>query len=227
MEIPEFFLTFSELFDDLASQYGALGIFLAMLAESAGVPFASALVILTSGQMIATGRVSIIEAIFSSTVGITAGSLLSYLIGNMGRRVGRVIGTTLFSRKIKKTPYQQTKFSYVFEKYGPFSIFLAQLWGTTRTFISFPAGAMQMNILLFLAYTALGGVIYSLLAIGFSILLHRFFSFFFRLLGEILQLPIWVWPIAVVVFLIICYMAYRLIKRHLERKRKQKEMEEE
>jgi membrane protein DedA with SNARE-associated domain len=50
---------------------------------------------------------------------------------------------------------------------------MAQLWGFSRTFISFPAGAMHMNIYLFVIYTFLGGSIFSLLAILASIALTR------------------------------------------------------
>ena len=140
----------AQALDLIALKYGALGISLAMFAESAGIPFASALVILTAGKMIATGKVSFIVAVIASSIGITAGSFLSYLIGAMGHRIGRVINTGLSSKRIKKIPIQETKFKKFYDKYGKYSILMGQLFGTTRTFISFPAGVMHMNIFLFL-----------------------------------------------------------------------------
>lgn len=219
MEIPEFLVPISETFDELAMKYGALGIFLAMLAESAGVPFASAFVILTAGQMIVTGKVSFIGAILASTIGITIGSIISYFIGYWGQKVGKILSTTVLNGKVEKTPYQQTKLNYYFEKYGSFSVVMAQLIGTTRTFVSFPAGAMHMKFMVFLGYTALGGVIFSLLAIVASIILSRIISYFFWLLGTLKDLPLWVWPILIAAIVFFSLKGYRYYqKKTLEKK---------
>ncbi len=219
MEIIDGLFYFAELLDGMVVKYGALGITMAMFAESAGIPFASALVILTAGQMIASGKISIVGAITASIVGITMGSLLSYILGLLGQKIGRVINITVFHKKIRQVPYQQSKLNNFFERYGNFSIFIAQLIGTTRTFISFPAGAMHMNIFLFLLYTTLGGAIFSVAAIGFSMILNQVMALVFRLLRELINMPLWIWPI-ILLILIVCYCGFRYFQQHVLHGRK-------
>ncbi|MGI6097464.1 MAG: hypothetical protein ACOYBM_05030 [Dethiobacteria bacterium] len=62
------------------------------------------------------------------------------------------------------------------DRYGNFSIFCAQLFGTTRTFISLPAGATKINLGHFIVYTTLGGILFSIVAISFSLVLTRFWG---------------------------------------------------
>ncbi len=195
MDIVDTLMAFSEILDDLVVKYGYLGIVAAMTAESAGIPFASALVILTAGKLIATGKITIMGAIFASAIGITLGSLISYIIGYLGRKLGKAINSTILHGKFSRVPYHRTRINDLYEKYGNFALIIAQLFGTTRTFVSFPAGAMNMNILLFLAYTTAGGLIFSVFAIFASIFLNKIMTIIFTLLHEIVALPYWVWPL--------------------------------
>lgn len=189
----------AEFFKTLAQQYGALGIGISMFAESAGVPFASALVVLTAGNMISSGKLSYWGAVAASTVGISLGSLFSYSVGYFGLRVGKVIRNTLFNGRIRKIPSEKSKLVAFLDRYGNFSILFAQLFGTTRTFISFPAGAMQLNLPLFVAYTTVGGAIFSIIAISFSMLINRFAQLLLSWANILLKLPFWAWPIMAVV----------------------------
>lgn len=217
MENLDTLMAFSEFLDDLVMRYGYIGIVVAMMAESAGIPFASALVILTAGKLIATGKITIFGAIFASVIGITLGSLISYLIGYIGRRLGTVINSTILHRKVKPIPYQQTKIKDLYDKYGNFALIIAQLIGTTRTFISFPAGAMSMNIFLFTAYTTVGGIIFSVFAIAASMFLNKILTVFFRLLHEILALPYWIWPFFLLALIIMVILLIKLWNKYRNR----------
>jgi membrane protein DedA with SNARE-associated domain len=87
---------------------------------------------------------------------------------------------------------------------------MAQLWGFSRTFISFPAGAMHMNIYLFVIYTFLGGTIFSLLAILASIALTRTMRYTIMALKAIAGLSPWLITIPVILMLLaIYYFFYR------------------
>lgn len=164
-----------EILELLIARYGALGIAAAMFAESAGLPFSSTIVVLTSGSMILSGKLSFWEILIASTIGITAGSIFSYLLGLLGSMLGKAVKSRLFfqqniySDNVSNKPGSRTM--NLLHRYGNFSIFMAQLWGFSRTFISYPAGAMHMNIFLFVVYTFFGGALFSTLAISFSILL--------------------------------------------------------
>ncbi|MGM0653705.1 MAG: DedA family protein, partial [Bacillota bacterium] len=153
-----------ELLENLISQYGTTGIGAAMFAESAGVPFASVIVLMTAGTMILRGSVSFWSLLIASTLGLTLGSVVSYILGLLGRMVGTAVRSG-FSRlttgpKRYTSNANKPKLLQLWEKYGNFSIFMAQLWGVSRTFGSFPAGAMHMNFFFFIIYTFLGGTLF-------------------------------------------------------------------
>lgn len=206
-----------EMLHFLAAKYGALGIAAAMFAESAGVPFASAIVLLTSGTMILRGGVSFWSILLASTVGITLGSMFSYIIGLLGSMVGKAVRTSYFSNNYDaaeiKINRKNSKIMILWSKYGNFSIFMAQLWGFTRTFISYPAGAMHMNFYLFTLYTFLGGAIFSLLAIGLSIVLTSTMGLTFKLLKSLLDISPWLLLLLIFVILLVIYFYYQKRKK--------------
>ncbi len=197
MELPELISQISAYMGQLVQRYGSLGIAAAMFAESAGLPFASAVVFLTAGTMIFSGKAPFWMVFLASTTGITLGSIFSYSMGYLGSFMGKFIKTSIFRRNnIEADRLQALRRSKVYllwERYGSFSIFMGQFWGVTRTFISFPAGAMHMNMLLFVVYTALGGAIFSLFAIGFSILITGAAGLLLKYVRLILSLAPWVW----------------------------------
>jgi len=195
MENIEPFETIYDLFELMIARYGAMGIATAMFAESAGVPFASAIVLLTAGSMILRGSVSFWSIFWASTIGITLGSIVSYLIGMGGRFVGSIVRVSYFNTSqqddLPSQNHRKSKLHLFWKRYGNFSIFMAQLWGFSRTFISFPAGAMRMNFFIFVVYTFLGGMLFSLLAIGSSLVLTHTMGLTLRLLKSMLSLSPW------------------------------------
>ncbi len=209
-----------EMIELLVAKYGALGIAAAMFAESAGVPFVSMIVILTAGTLILGGSVSFWSIFLASTIGITLGSIFSYLMGWFGSKVGRVVRNSYYNNTANinniSRPHR-SKIIGLWNKYGSFSIFLGQLWGFTRTFISFPAGAMHMNIYLFIAYTFLGGAIFSLATIGFSLALTSTMGFTIKILKALAVLSPWLLAIPIlIVVTVICFFLFRKRKLNLQ-----------
>jgi membrane protein DedA with SNARE-associated domain len=215
-----------EIFEMMTAKYGAIGIAVAMLAESAGVPFASFVVILTSGTMILRGNVSFWSIFLASTIGITAGSIFSYYVGMFGSMLSKIVKKGYKKRNGQRKSGNETgikgekvytrppsKLAMLWDKYGNFSIFMAQLWGVTRTFISFPAGAMHMNIYLFVIYTFLGGAIYSLLAIALSLLLTETMGFAIRLLRILFDISPWFLFLAIGLIVILVLFICMIKKR--------------
>lgn len=197
----------------IVSRYGVLGISVAMFAESAGVPFASTIVVLLSGPMILKGKASFWAVLIASTLGITLGSMFSYSIGLMGHHVGKAIRGTYIHRFNNQNSFtsskkNQTKLSALWNRYGNFSIFMAQLWGVSRTFISFPAGAMHMNFFIFVIYTFFGAALFSLLAIGVSIVLTTTLSASIKVIFSMIDKAPWliiILPILLVSLLLLYY----------------------
>ena len=150
----------------------------------------------------------------ASAIGITLGSLISYIIGSLGRRLGTAINNTILHNKFRRVPYQHTKINDLYDRYGNFALIAAQLFGTTRTFISFPAGAMNMNIFLFLSYTTIGGFIFSIFAITASVFLNKILTIIFRLIHEIVSLPYWVWPFFLLAIIIMVILFIKLWNKY-------------
>jgi len=214
IDLPQLISTIQALSGDLVSKYGAWGVAAAMLIESVGVPFASTVVLLTAGSMILSGRAGFWLLLLASTAGIILGSVISYILGYLGGSIGRVVGNRFFNRRPKEpAPGRSAAFSKVYpfiEKYGTYSIFAGQLWGVTRTFISFPAGVLHMNLLLFIVYTTLGGAIFSLWVIGWSVIFTRAAGLLFRLLGILNSLSPWIWLALVFVVAAFIYLFRRM-----------------
>ncbi len=219
LENIEAFEYIFEMLDLMIARFGALGIAVAMFAESAGVPFASTVVLLTAGTMILRGTVSFWSILLASTVGITLGSIFSYLLGMLGSIVGKKVKTSFFHHQIER--YDQSidgspsRIAKLWRKYGNFSIFMAQLWGVTRTFISYPAGAMHMNIYLFIVYTFLGGALFSLAAILLSITLTSTVGLTLKMIRFLSGLSPWLiaLPIGIILLLIYLYFHYFKAKK--------------
>lgn len=216
LENIEAFEYIFEMLDLMIARFGALGIAVAMFAESAGIPFASAVVLLTAGTMILRGTLSFWSILLASTVGITLGSIFSYLLGMLGSIIGKKVKTSFFHHQIER--YDQSidgspsRIAKLWRKYGNFSIFMAQLWGVTRTFISYPAGAMHMNIYLFIVYTFLGGALFSLASILLSITLTSTVSLTLKMIRFLSGLSPWLISLPVGIILLVIYVYFHYFK---------------
>lgn len=204
-----------EMLELLIARYGSWGIAAAMFAESAGLPFASAVVLLTAGTLILRGSLSFWSVFIASTIGITLGSIFSYIVGLLGSMAGTAVKSGFFHHpgalENETAGKSDSKIIYLFKKYGNFSVFMAQLWGITRTFGSFPAGAMHMNLFVFILYTFLGGAFFSLIYVIASIALVRAMSLVYYSLKYIADLSPWLLsiPIALTVAAAYYYFFYR------------------
>ncbi|MCX7831428.1 MAG: DedA family protein [Actinobacteria bacterium] len=143
------------------AKFGLAGIFLGMCLESMGVPGAGAALDLLAGPLFHEGKASFVEIVLIANIGLTTGSILSYFIGRFfSDRLAKYI-----ERKGKQESFNKAK--QFAEKRGKIAILAAQLYGTTRTFISYPAGMLKMDFKNFVIGTFIGGLIY---CTGISIL---------------------------------------------------------
>lgn len=181
-----------DYFNLLLHRYGIWGLGISVFTESLGIPFASAFFVITAWTLLEKGRLTIWQIAGIATLGITLGSSLSYAAGYYSKKLGIVLRLR-FRRKEhhlaidyqlpaspdKKIGARLDRFkkinSYI-RKYGFLSVLLAQVFGFTRTFISFPAGLLEINFWYFLVFTAVGGAIFSFLAVLGSMILTKFMS---------------------------------------------------
>lgn len=144
-------------------KYGVWGIAIGMMLESMGIPMASLALELTSGTLILNNKLPTFEIIIISDMGLVAGSVFSYFLGQKGfSLIKKRKGKELFTENEKRD-------RQIIEKYGPKFFFFAQLLGPLRTWASYPAGALRVDFKKFVLYTALGGLVYSTLAVYLSV----------------------------------------------------------
>jgi membrane protein DedA with SNARE-associated domain len=126
-------------------RYGALGVFLLMVPESACIPLPSELTLLYSGFAVREGWMSFPLAVLAATAGNLAGSLLAYGVGasNALDRLSVAHGL-------------QERWDELLDRYGHRAVFIARLLPLARTFVSLPAGARRVPLIPFIALTTIG-----------------------------------------------------------------------
>ena len=148
-----------EILDFIESSFQLLGwggVVVTMGLESAGIPIPSELIMPLSGWMLikeqGLGLNYIFLAALYGTLGNIWGSLLAYWIGLKG---GRSL-IQKYGRYVLLSTKDLERGEVWFKKYGEVAIFVSRLTPGVRTFISFPAGMVRMNLTKFLIYSFLG-----------------------------------------------------------------------
>ena len=129
----------------LIEQFGALGVFLLMVPESACIPVPSEVTLLFSGFAVHRGWMSLPLAVGAATAGNLAGSLLAYGLGasHALERLGP-------ARRVLD------RWEGLLEHHGTRAVFTARLLPLARTFVSLPAGALGVRLGPFIALTCAG-----------------------------------------------------------------------
>ena len=162
-------MTFTELvfntIVNLLYQTGYLGVFLLMVAESATLPIPSEVVLPLGGYLVWQGRLEFWSTVAVATVGSLVGTMVDYGIGYyLGRpavlRYGRIVR---FSERRLETTERW------FGSHGKSVVLLARFVPLLRTLIAFPAGLVKMDVKRFLAYSAVGILVWdiALVYLGF------------------------------------------------------------
>ncbi|MCL6612066.1 MAG: DedA family protein [Peptococcaceae bacterium] len=133
---------------------GYWGVAIGMAIESCNIPLPSEVILPFGGYLVSTGKLNFFWTAIAGTVGGTAGSIISYLLGLWGGRpfllrYGRYIGIS--EKRLAMADHW-------FYKYGEATVFFTRLMPIIRTFISLPAGISGMNFPRFVIYTFLGSL---------------------------------------------------------------------
>lgn len=157
----------AQLITDTIFEMGYLGIFLLMLIESSFIPFPSEIVLVPAGYLASKGDMDISLILVASLMGSIGGALINYFGAlYVGRKFILRFGKYFFIS-------QETldKMERFFAKHGAISTFTGRLIPGIRQLISIPAGLSRMNLKIFILYTSLGALIWSiiLVALGYII----------------------------------------------------------
>ena len=126
-------------------QFGALGVFLLMVPESACIPIPSEATLLFAGYAVAQGWLSVPLAVLSATAGNLVGSMLAYALGASG-----VLRHVPVARRIL------SRWETLLDRHGTRAVFIARLLPLARTSVSLPAGARHVELVPFVGLTIAG-----------------------------------------------------------------------
>src|SRR5467141_2718754 len=150
---------------NLLYQTGYVGVFLLMVMESATLPVPSEVVLPLGGYLVWQGRLESWSTVAIATIGRLVATMVAYGIGYyLGRpaviRYGRIVR---FSEKRLETTERW------FGSHGKSVVLLARFVPLLRTLIAFPAGLVKMDVKRFLAYSAVGILVWdiALVYLGF------------------------------------------------------------
>ncbi|GGD92518.1 alkaline phosphatase [Aureimonas endophytica] len=145
----------------LMETLGPFGIALLMFLENVFPPIPSEIIMPLAGYQAAVGEMSIAVVILAGMAGSLLGILPWYYLGYaIGEK--RIIALAArFGRWLTMTPEDVETADKWFRKWGYWAVFLGRLVPTVRTLISVPAGLARMPFWAFLAFSALGTLIWT------------------------------------------------------------------
>lgn len=146
---------------NIVASWGYLGVVLLMAIESANIPLPSEAILPFAGYLVSQGKMNYHAAALAGAVGCVLGSVPSYLLGLYGGRpflekYGKWI---LVSHRDLETAERWVG------RWGDAVFFVGRMLPVVRTFISFPAGVLKLNLPRFLLFTFIGSWIWSYLLV--------------------------------------------------------------
>jgi len=157
----------AQFITDQIFDMGYIGIFFLMLIESSFIPFPSEIVLVPAGYLASKGDMDVSLILLASLLGSIGGALINYF-GAL--YVGRKF-LLRYGKYILISEETLDKMELFFKKHGAISTFTGRLIPGIRQLISIPAGLSKMNLKVFIFYTSLGALIWSviLVALGYLI----------------------------------------------------------
>jgi len=157
----------AQFITDQIFDMGYLGIFLLMLIESSFIPFPSEIVLVPAGYLASKGDMDISLILLASLLGSIGGALINYF-GAL--YVGRKF-LLRYGKYILISEETLDKMEVFFKKHGAISTFTGRLIPGIRQLISIPAGLSRMNLKVFIFYTSLGALIWSIILVALGYLI--------------------------------------------------------
>jgi membrane protein DedA with SNARE-associated domain len=140
---------------DLVDALGGPGAGLAIALENLFPPLPSEVILPLTGFAAGRGAISLVSALFWTTLGSVVGALVLHQVG---RIVGRDRMYALWARLplVKVSDLERTE--AWFQRHGTKAVLLGRMVPVFRSLISLPAGVERMPLPMFLSLTALGSL---------------------------------------------------------------------
>lgn len=158
------------------SNWGYVGIFMVMLAESIFPPIPSELIIPFAGFAAANGELNFFGVLAAATVGAVVGMLPWYYAGRLFglERVRRLADR--YGRFMTLNADEIDVAVHWFTRFGPIIVLFGRLMPLIRTLISIPAGLARMPLPVFLLASTTGALIWNLILTTAGYVLHEHYE---------------------------------------------------
>lgn len=158
------------------TQFGYVGIFLLMLAESIFPPIPSELIIPFAGFAAANGQLSFVGVLIAATLGAVVGMVPWYLAGRIFG-LGRVRHLAdRYGRWFTLNATEVDTATHAFRRWGRWIVLAGRLVPLIRTLISVPAGLAKMPAALFFGASFIGALIWNSILAGAGYLLAEHYD---------------------------------------------------
>ncbi|MGH2933788.1 MAG: DedA family protein [Gaiellaceae bacterium] len=184
----------SSSFTSQVASHGAYAVF-GLMAVDALFPAASELVMLYAGAVAAGAFTSVHHiSLFGGKIGFGAGAFvvmavagtLGYFVGALvGWGIGRIGGHVLLEEHghwFHVTPERLARGERWFERWGSLSVLVGRITPVIRSFISYPAGALEMPLTPYSVLSLIGSAVwaFAIAGVGYGLCssYHRFDHWF-------------------------------------------------
>lgn len=146
--------------------FGYPGILFVVLIENLFPPIPSEIVLPFAGFMTTRGSLTLFGVLTAATLGSVLGAIALYWVGqSVGRdRIYHIAAR--FGRILRVSERDVRRSEDWFQRYGTWTVFFCRMVPIMRSLISIPAGLVRMNLWVFIAYTAVGSLLWNLLLVG-------------------------------------------------------------
>lgn len=146
-------------------------VFCFMVIESSFLPFPSEVVVPPAAYLAVTkGDMNIFLIVVVATAGAVVGALINYGLSIwLGRPIIYAFADSRLGHACLIDRAKVDNAERYFDKHGAISTFIGRLIPAVRQLISIPAGLSRMNIGVFVAFTALGALVWNIVlaALGY------------------------------------------------------------
>ncbi|MDI3256715.1 MAG: DedA family protein [Kyrpidia sp.] len=150
--------------------YGYWGLFLLMTLEYIGLPIPGETTLTVTGTLIAAGKMCLLPAVLSVTVGSVFGSAIAYAVG---RYLGRHF-VMKYGRPLGITPARMVKAERWFDRYKILMLLFGRYIIGVRHAVPYMAGIGRITWFDFILYTTIGSIIWALtfISLGHTLMIH-------------------------------------------------------
>ena len=151
-----------DLFTNLISRFGHIGVWFLIFFENVFPPIPSELILPLSGFFTTTTELTLPGVIVAATVGSVTGAYILYGVGRIlsRERLMAFFGT----RPMRLLGFRPEDISSAvdwFDRKGQVTVLICRCIPVVRSLISIPAGTAKMNVLKFSLYTLLGSTVWN------------------------------------------------------------------